>query len=135
MRISVGLPNTIPGRPAPLILDWARRADAGPFSGLSVLDRLVYPNFDSLITLAAAAAVTTRVRLMTSVLLAPLHSAAQLAKQTASIDALSGGRLTLGLGVGAREDDFIAAESDFHTRGRRYDEQIETMHRIWAGQP
>ena len=135
MRISVGLPNTIPGRPAPLILEWARRADAGPFSSLSVLDRLVYPNVDSLITLAAVAAVTSRVRLMTSVLLAPLHSAAQLAKQTASIDAFSNGRLTLGLGVGAREDDFIAAERDYHPRGRRYDEQLETMHRIWAGQP
>jgi alkanesulfonate monooxygenase SsuD/methylene tetrahydromethanopterin reductase-like flavin-dependent oxidoreductase (luciferase family) len=70
---------------------------------------------------------------MTSVLLAPLHSAAQLAKQTASIDAFSGGRLTLGLGVGAREDDFLAAERDFHTRGRRYDEMLETMHRIWSG--
>lgn len=134
MRISVGLPNTIPGRPASLVLDWARRADAGQFSGLSVLDRLVYPNFDSLITLAAVAAITTRVRLMTSVLLAPLHSAAQLAKQAASIDTFSGGRLTLGLGVGVREDDFLAAERDFHTRGRRYDEMLETMHRIWLGE-
>ncbi len=134
MRISVGLPNTIPGRPASLVLDWARRADAGRFSGLSVLDRLVYPNFDSLITLAAVAAITTRVRLMTSVLLAPLHSAAQLAKQAASIDTFSGGRLTLGLGVGVREDDFLAAERDFHTRGRRYDEMLETMHRIWLGE-
>ncbi len=135
MRISVGLPSTIPGRPASLVLEWARRADAGPFSGLSVLDRIVYPNFDSLITLAAAAAVTTRVRLMTSVLLAPLHSAAQLAKQAASLDAFSGGRLTLGLGVGAREDDFLAAGREFHTRGRRFDEQLEAMHRVWAGQP
>lgn len=135
MRISVGLPSTIPGRPAPLVLDWARRAESGPFSGLSVLDRLVYGNFDSLITLATVAAVTTRLRLMTSILLAPLHSAAQLAKQAASIDAFSGGRLTLGLGVGGREDDFLAAERDFRTRGRRYDEQLEIMHRIWAGQP
>jgi alkanesulfonate monooxygenase SsuD/methylene tetrahydromethanopterin reductase-like flavin-dependent oxidoreductase (luciferase family) len=134
MRSSVGLPTTIPGRPASLALEWARRAEAGPFVGLSILDRLVFPNYDSLITLAAAAAVTTRLRLMTSVLLAPLHSAVQLAKQAASIDAISGGRLTLGLGVGARPDDFAAAERDFHTRGRRFDEQLETMHRIWAGQ-
>jgi alkanesulfonate monooxygenase SsuD/methylene tetrahydromethanopterin reductase-like flavin-dependent oxidoreductase (luciferase family) len=135
MRISIGLPSTIPSTPGALILDWARKADAGPFSSLSVLDRLVYPNYDSLITLSAAAAVTARVRLLTSVLLAPLHSAAQLAKQTASLDALSGGRLTLGLGVGVREDDFLAAEQDYHTRGSRFERQLETMHRIWSGAP
>src|SRR5258707_7623124 len=119
MRISIGLPSTIPGTPGALILDWARKADAGPFSSLSVLDRLVYPNYDPLITLAAAAAVTARVRLLTSVLLAPLHSAAQLAKQTASLDALSGGRLTLCLRVRVREDDFPAVDHDYHTRGSR----------------
>jgi alkanesulfonate monooxygenase SsuD/methylene tetrahydromethanopterin reductase-like flavin-dependent oxidoreductase (luciferase family) len=135
MRISIGLPSTIPGTPGTRILDWARKADAGPFASLSILDRLVYPNYDPLITLAAAAAVTARVRLLTSVLLAPLRSAAQLAKQAASLDALSGGRLTLGLGVGIREDDFLAAEQDYHTRGARFGQQLATMHRIWSGEP
>lgn len=134
MRVGIGLPSTIPGVSGSLILDWARRADAGPFSSLGVLDRLVYPNYEPLITLAAAAAVTTRVRLLTSVLLAPLRNAALLAKQTASIDALSGGRLTLGLGVGARPDDFEAAGVDIHTRGKRFDEQLETLARVWSGQ-
>jgi alkanesulfonate monooxygenase SsuD/methylene tetrahydromethanopterin reductase-like flavin-dependent oxidoreductase (luciferase family) len=113
MEIGVGLPATIPGASGSLVLDWARRADSGPFSSLGVIDRLVYKNHEAIISLAAAAAVTERVRLMTTVLIAPVRDAALLAKQSATIDAFSGGRLTLGLGVGAREDDFRAASAPF----------------------
>src|ERR671933_1535040 len=109
MDIGIGLPATIPGTRGPLILDWAKQADSGPFSSLAILDRLVYPNYEPLITLAAAAAVTDRVRLMPTVLLAPLRGAGVLAKQAATIDALSGGRLTFGLGVGASEEDLNLA--------------------------
>src|SRR5215204_4622621 len=114
---------------APLILDWTRRADSGPFSSLGILDRLVYPNYEPLITLAAAAAVTDRVRLMSTVLLSPLRRAGVLAKQAATLDALSGGRLTLGLGVGSREDDFKFAPASFHERARSFEEQLELMKR------
>src|SRR5215213_5050154 len=135
MDIGIGLPATIPGTRGSLILEWAKRADSGPFSSLGILDRLVYPNYEPLITLAAAAAVTDRVRLMTTVLIAPLRGAGVLAKQAATIDALSGGRLTLGIGVGAREDDFNAAPASFHDRARRFEEQLEIMKRVWSGQP
>jgi alkanesulfonate monooxygenase SsuD/methylene tetrahydromethanopterin reductase-like flavin-dependent oxidoreductase (luciferase family) len=135
MEVGIGLPATIPGTEASLILDWAKRADSGPFSSLGILDRLVYPNYEPLITLAAAAAVTERVRLMTTVLIGPLRGAGVLAKQAATIDALSGGRLSLGLGVGAREDDFEAAPASFHGRARRFEEQLELMRRVWSGQP
>jgi alkanesulfonate monooxygenase SsuD/methylene tetrahydromethanopterin reductase-like flavin-dependent oxidoreductase (luciferase family) len=135
MQIGIGLPGTIPGVQGKLILDWAKRADAGPFSSLGNLDRLVYPNYESLITLSAAAAVTQRIRLVTTILIAPLHNAGMLAKQAASLDALSGGRLTLGLGVGGREDDFRAAPSPFHERGKRFEEQLTIMQRAWTGQP
>jgi alkanesulfonate monooxygenase SsuD/methylene tetrahydromethanopterin reductase-like flavin-dependent oxidoreductase (luciferase family) len=135
MDIGMGLPATIPGTRGSLILDWAKRADSGPFSSLGILDRLVYPNYEPLITLAAAAAVTSRVRLMSTVLIAPLRGAGVLAKQAATIDALSGGRLTLGLGVGAREDDFQFAPASFHDRGRRFEEQLDLMKRVWSGQP
>src|SRR5215204_6351555 len=93
------------------------------------------PYYEPLITLAAAAAVTERVRLMPTVLIAPLRREGVLAKQAATIDALSGGRLTLGLGVGAREDDFQFAPASFHDRGRRFEEQLELMKRVWSGQP
>jgi len=135
MDFAIGLPATIPGTKGHLILDWAKRADSAPFSSLAILDRLVYPNYEPLVTLAAAAAVTERVRLMSTVLLAPLRRAGVLAKQTATIDALSGGRLTLGLGVGAREDDFQFAPASFDERGRRFEEQLELMKRVWSGQP
>ena len=135
MDVGIGLPATIPKTRGSLILDWAKRADSGPFSSLGIIDRLVYPNYEPLITLAAAAAVTDRVRLMSTILIAPLRGAGVLAKQAASIDALSGGRLTLGLGVGAREDDFNAAPATFHDRARRFEEQLELMKRVWSGQP
>ncbi|HLI89515.1 MAG TPA: LLM class flavin-dependent oxidoreductase [Ktedonobacteraceae bacterium] len=135
MKIGIGLPATIPDVQGSLILDWARQAEAANFSSLGIIDRLVYGNYEPLITLAATAGVTSRIRLMTTVLLAPLRNPGMLAKQAASLDALSGGRLTLGLGVGGREDDFQAAPASFHRRGKQLDEQLALMTRVWSGQP
>jgi alkanesulfonate monooxygenase SsuD/methylene tetrahydromethanopterin reductase-like flavin-dependent oxidoreductase (luciferase family) len=135
MQIGIGLPANIPGVDGKNIIEWAKKADAGSFSSLGLIDRLVYGNYDPLIAFAVAAGATQRIRLMTAVLLAPLYSAASLAKQAASLDALSGGRLTLGLGVGGREDDFLAASASFHKRGKVFDQQLATMQRIWSGQP
>ena len=135
MDIGIGLPATIPGARGSLVLDWAKRADSGPFSSLGIIDRLVYTNYEPFITLAAAAAVTDRVRLMSTILIAPLRGTGVLAKQSTTIDALSGGRLTLGLGVGNREDDFQFAPASFHDRSRRFEEQLDLMKRVWSGQP
>ena len=134
MKIGIGLPANIPGVSRDVVLDWARQADSGPFSSVSIIDRVVYANWDPLITLAAAAAVTQRVRLMTTLLISPVRDAALLAKQAASIDVLSRGRLTLGLGVGRREDDYAAVSGRFHRRGRRFDQQLALMKRVWAGE-
>ena len=134
MDVGVGLPATHPGVSGPEILGWAARVDAGPFSSVAIVDRLVYHNYESLVTLAACAAQTRRVRLTTAILLAPLRNAGVLAKEAATIDAISGGRLTLGLGVGSREDDFIAAPAEIRGRGRRIEEQITLMKRAWSGQ-
>ncbi|HEY6287377.1 MAG TPA: LLM class flavin-dependent oxidoreductase, partial [Ktedonobacteraceae bacterium] len=135
MKIGIGLPATMPGTEGKRILDWAKKADSGPFSSLNILDRLVYPNYEALITLAAAAGVTQRIRLMTTVLLAPLRNPVLFAKQAASLDTLSGGRLTLGLGIGAREDDYLAASVAFKRRGKLFDEELETLQKIWSGKP
>ena len=131
MNIGLGLPITDPAA----LPDWARRGDAGPFSTLGLLDRLVYDNPEPLVTLAVLAGATTRVRLQTEVLLAPLREPALLAKQAATLDRLCGGRLVLGLGVGGRPDDHRAAGTDIKTRGRRLDEQMALMRRLWSGQP
>jgi alkanesulfonate monooxygenase SsuD/methylene tetrahydromethanopterin reductase-like flavin-dependent oxidoreductase (luciferase family) len=134
MKIGVGLPATIPGVTGPEILEWARRADDGPFSSLGIIDRLVYPNYEPLVTLAAVAGTTRLIRLMSTILIAPLCNAGLLAKQATCLDVFSGGRLTLGLGIGGREDDFRAAPARFKNRGRRFEQQLEWMRRIWSGQ-
>src|SRR6266487_3230271 len=135
MKIGIGLPATIPGTEGKRILDWAKKADSGPFSSLTILDRLVFPNYESLTTLAAVAGVTQHVRLMTTVLLAPLRNPVLFAKQAASLDALSSGRLTLGLGIGARVDDYLAASVSYKRRGKLFDEELETLKHIWSGRP
>jgi alkanesulfonate monooxygenase SsuD/methylene tetrahydromethanopterin reductase-like flavin-dependent oxidoreductase (luciferase family) len=133
MKIGIGLPNPVPGTDGATLLEWARRAEDAGFSSVATIDRIVYPSYESLIALAGAAGVTTRIGLLTNILIAPLRDAVLLAKQAASVDRLSGGRLTLGLAVGGRPDDFAAAGSRFEERGRRFEEQLETMHEVWSG--
>jgi alkanesulfonate monooxygenase SsuD/methylene tetrahydromethanopterin reductase-like flavin-dependent oxidoreductase (luciferase family) len=131
MRVGVGLPSTVPGARADLLREWAVRADAGPFAILAVLDRIVYDSYDPLIALAAVAPLTSRIRLATNVLIGPLRSAAQLAKSAASLHALSGGRLTLGLAIGARTEDYAATEVEHSTRGKRLVEQLAALRDLW----
>lgn len=131
MDFGLGLPI---GDPASL-LDWGRRADATPFRTLGLLDRLVYDNPEPLVTLAALAGATSRIRLQTEVLIAPVRDTALLAKQAATLDRISAGRFTLGLGVGGRADDYLATGFGLSQRGRRLDEQLATMRRLWAGKP
>ena len=100
-----------------------------------MLDRVVYPNYDPLLLLTAAAVLTTRVRLMTEVLLAPVRNTTILAKEAATLDILSKGRLTLGLGAATREDDFIATGASYKDRGKRFNEQLVQLRQIWNGQP
>ena len=131
MRVGVGLPTVVPGARGELVLAWARRADEGPFSSLGVIDRLLYDCYEPFTALAAAAAATRRLRLATTIIIAPLQNTVHLAKTAASIDALSGGRLTLGLAVGARRDDYDLAGVDYHTRGRRLTEQLIALREHW----
>jgi alkanesulfonate monooxygenase SsuD/methylene tetrahydromethanopterin reductase-like flavin-dependent oxidoreductase (luciferase family) len=135
MDIGIGLPNAVRGVERDGVVDWARRAEAAGFSTLGTLDRIAYPNYESLIALAAAAAVTERIRLMTDILIAPLRAnTALFAKQTATIDHLSGGRVVLGLAPGGREDDYTLSELEFRRRGRAFDEQLAALPGMWGGE-
>lgn len=131
MRIGLGLPANADG---PALIDWARRAEESGFSTIGLLDRYVYDNPEPLVTLSMLAGATDRIRLQTEVLLAPLRETVLLAKQAATLDRLSGGRFTLGVGVGGRADDFHVAGIDMKGRGRRFDNQLATMRRLWNGE-
>lgn len=135
MEVGIGLPATVPGVDGESLVEWARRSEDRGFSSLGAIDRLVYPNYEPLIALAAAAAVTDRVRLTTDILISPLRTNTPLlAKQASTIDNLSGGRLTLGVAVGAREDDYTASGLDPGRRGAVLDDQLEEMKRVWSGE-
>jgi alkanesulfonate monooxygenase SsuD/methylene tetrahydromethanopterin reductase-like flavin-dependent oxidoreductase (luciferase family) len=134
MKVGISIPASLTDPDS--ILDWVQRVDKGPYSTLSVLDRVVYSNPDPLLTLTMAAAASRRVRLMTEILISPIRNGTLLAKEAATLDAFSRGRLTLGLGVGIREDDFIAAGAkNFKRRGKHFEEQISEMRHVWSGKP
>jgi alkanesulfonate monooxygenase SsuD/methylene tetrahydromethanopterin reductase-like flavin-dependent oxidoreductase (luciferase family) len=135
LRIGIGLPNTVPGTEGSLLLDWARRAEARGFAFVSTIGRVGYPSFDSLTTLAAVAGATSRIGLVSNAVLGPTYPDAVLAKITMSVARLSGDRLTLGLGVGARESDYLPSERSFAERGAAFDRQLEFLHQAWRGEP
>src|ERR1051326_3836774 len=135
MKIGIGIPNPVPGVEGRTLVAWARRAEERGFSTLATIDRIAFPSYESLVSLAAAAAVTERIGLLTNILLATTRSPILLAKEAASVDQLSGGRLVLGMAVGARKDDFEAADQEFAGRGARFDADLELMHKVWKGNP
>jgi alkanesulfonate monooxygenase SsuD/methylene tetrahydromethanopterin reductase-like flavin-dependent oxidoreductase (luciferase family) len=135
MDVSVGLPG-LPDLERPeRFWEWARAAERRGFTSLAVIDRIVFDNFDPLIALAAAAAVTSRIRLMTAILISPYRTnAALLAKELATLDRLSAGRLTVGIGIGARDDDYTASGLAPRGRARRLEQQIAELRTVWRGE-
>ena len=131
VRVGIGLPSAIPGRDPRLLIDWARQAEEAGFTSLGVIDRVTYDSSEPLVALAAAAAVTSRIRLVSMVIIGPLHNSVLLARQAASLDALSEGRLTLGLGVGARREDYEAAGVDYRRRGHILTQQLARIRDHW----
>src|SRR5690349_9218639 len=135
MRVGVGLPTTFPGVSGRLIVDWAQSAEAQGLGSLGVLDRVAYDGYDPLAALAAASAVTSKIQLVTMIIIGPLRNTALLARQSLSVHALSGGRLSLGVAVGARKDDYDAVGIDYSTRGRRLSEQLASIRELWEQRP
>ena len=135
MQIGIGLPNQVRNVRADVIPGWAGRAEEAGFWTLSTVGRYAYPGLADTVALAAAAGTTSRIGLMSGVLLATIWPAPLLAKELASIDGVSGGRLTLGLGAGIRPDDFVVEGYGMTGRGARFDGDLETFHNIWQGDP
>ena len=151
MKVGIGLPTMLAGTERSLVLEWARRADAGGLSTLSTGELLTTASYDAIVALSAVAAVTERARLMTNVLVLPLHNAGVLAKQAATLDKISLGRLTLGIGVGGRKPilyeltsdplahanypDFAAAPAPYEDRAARCEQQVAYMQKIWRSEP
>ncbi|CAM4227838.1 Limonene 1,2-monooxygenase [Mycobacterium basiliense] len=129
------LPVMEPDLDATVLKNWARAIDDGPFSSLCWGERIAFDNPDSPTLLGAVAAWTDRVRLVTTVVVPQLHAPVMLAKALATGDLLSGGRLTVGLGVGGRLEDYHAVGADPNTQTMRgMAERVALMKRVWAGE-
>ncbi|GAA1642741.1 LLM class flavin-dependent oxidoreductase [Actinoplanes couchii] len=135
MDIGIGLPNQVRDVTASIIPRWARRAEETGFATLGSTGRFAYPSVMDTVALAAAAGATSTIKLISHVLLATTWPGVLLAKEAASIDGVSGGRLTLGLGVGVREDDFVVPGHGPRGRGARMDQDLATYRAVWAGEP
>jgi alkanesulfonate monooxygenase SsuD/methylene tetrahydromethanopterin reductase-like flavin-dependent oxidoreductase (luciferase family) len=135
VRIGIGLQAAVPGYRATEIGQWAADSERLGFSAVGVIDRLVYDNLDPLVTLAAAAQATTRIELMTSVInVLWRRNPVLLAKQLLSVDQISGGRLTAGLGMGAWPEDYEVTGEPQKGKGKAFDEALATMRRVWDGE-
>lgn len=133
MKIGIGLPNQVRDVDPTVIPRWAALAEEAGFSTLSTIGRQAYPGVADTVALAAAAGATRSIPLMSGLVLAPTWPATVLAKELAGIDGVSGGRLTVGVGVGGRNDDFIDIGSEMAGRGARFDRQLETFRDVWNG--
>jgi alkanesulfonate monooxygenase SsuD/methylene tetrahydromethanopterin reductase-like flavin-dependent oxidoreductase (luciferase family) len=135
MKIGIGLPNQVRDvRPA-VIPEWASRAERAGFSTLGTVGRVAYPGVMDTVALAAAAGATSTIGLISNILIAPAWPPVLLAKEAAGIDAVSGGRLTLGLGLGGRPDDFVVDGLGARGTGKRLDHDLEVYHSVWRGDP
>jgi alkanesulfonate monooxygenase SsuD/methylene tetrahydromethanopterin reductase-like flavin-dependent oxidoreductase (luciferase family) len=135
VKIGIGLPNQIRNLNAEVIPGWAAQAEQAGFSTLGTVGRLAYPGVMDTVALAAAAGATRTIGLLSNVMLAAAWPGMLFAKEIAGIDGVSGGRLTLGIGVGGRADDFLVESSGFSHRGRRMDRDLETYRSVWDGEP
>lgn len=134
MDVGIGIPNSLPGTTGSELLEWARRAESAGFSTLASIGAVSYPSHEELTVFAAAGAVTERIGFLSNVLIAPARSTAELAKQAATVDQLTGGRLTLGMGVGWREADYTLTGRSFESRGAVFEQQLHELRRAWAGE-
>jgi alkanesulfonate monooxygenase SsuD/methylene tetrahydromethanopterin reductase-like flavin-dependent oxidoreductase (luciferase family) len=135
MKIGIGLPNQVQDVNPAILPEWAAAAEQAGFSTLGTVGRIAYPGVMDTVALAAAAGATSTIGLMSTVLLGTVWPATLLAKEAAGIDGVSGGRLTLGLGIGGRPDDFVADGHPMRRRGERIDRDLHVYQDVWQGKP
>jgi probable F420-dependent oxidoreductase len=141
MIFDASLGNSGAAAEAAAMGETARAADELGFRALWTSDHLLAPStlpqfarvFEPLMSLAFVASITQRVRLGTSVIVLPMRSPFVVAKQAATLDVLSNGRLILGIGVGSFADEYTNVHADFRTRGARIDEMIALFRHLWSG--
>ncbi len=135
MKVGLTLPVMEPALDADLLETWARAVDAGPFSSLCFGERVAFDNPETLTLLGACAAWTSRVRLTVTVVVPQLHDPVMLGKALATADLLSRGRLTVGLGVGGRDEDYRAAGADLSERTMAgLADRVAALRQVWAGE-
>lgn len=129
------LPTMVGGLTRDGLLDWSRRIDRGPYASLAVGERITFPNPEALVSLSAAAAVTARVRIAYTLAVLPLHRPVQLAKQLATLDVVSGGRVDVGLGTGGRDEDCQAIGAPIDRRLAHLAALADRLRRTWNAEP
>lgn len=135
MEVGVALPQMARGLDHDSFEAWCRGIDDGPFSSISAGERITFHNVEGLTACAAAAALTERVRVFANVLVLPWHAPAMVTKELLTIDVLSNGRLEIGVGVGGREQDYVALGAPFAHRHQRLDDAVAELRRLWSGGP
>lgn len=135
MKIGWSLPTMIAGADRSTVLDWSRRIEADGYASIGFGERIAYQNLELFSVLSAAAAVTERVRLVSTIVVLPLHSEVWVAKQAATLSVLSDDRYTLGVGVGGRDEDYRAVGASFAGRFGRLDAQVDRIRSVWAQEP
>lgn len=135
MEIGLSLPTMAPNFTEATLREWCTAADEGPFSSISCGERITFHNPEVMVTMAAAAALTRRLRIFLNLVVLPAHPVAEVAKQVATLDVFSGGRVTLGVGVGGRGHDYRSLEAPFSRRHARLDEQVLALRQLWQGEP
>jgi probable F420-dependent oxidoreductase len=131
-KIGLAWVNPAPQTKPENVVNFAKKCEAIGCDSMWAIDRIAYDNLDALTILGAAAGATQNIRLGTSVLLANTRHPVHLAKIIASLDFISNGRITLGLGFGSRESDYKAVEVAYEHRGSRAVEQVQLMKRLWT---
>jgi len=131
-KIGLAFVNPAPQTTSANVMNFSKKCEAMGVHSMWIIDRIAYDNLEPLTVLAAAAGATQKIRLGPSVLLPNLRHPTLLAKTIATLDFVSNGRVTLGVGFGSRENDFSALEVPFEKRGSRAVEAVQLMKRLWS---